>query len=55
MTIRIGISGWTYPPWRGVFYPKCLAQKNELGPKPIKWVANQVVSRFSPLNPEGRE
>ncbi len=30
MTIRIGISGWTYPPWRGVFYPKGLPQKNEL-------------------------
>jgi uncharacterized protein YecE (DUF72 family) len=29
--VRIGIAGWTYPPWRGVFYPKKLAQKNELG------------------------
>jgi uncharacterized protein YecE (DUF72 family) len=28
--IRIGIGGWTYPPWRGVFYPEKLAQKNEL-------------------------
>ena len=28
--IRIGISGWNYPPWRGVFYPKGLAQKKEL-------------------------
>lgn len=28
--IRIGISGWRYPPWRGVFYPKDLAQKREL-------------------------
>ncbi len=28
--IRIGISGWTYPPWRGVFYPKGLAQRKEL-------------------------
>jgi uncharacterized protein YecE (DUF72 family) len=27
--IRIGISGWTYPPWRGVFYPKGLRQKDE--------------------------
>src|SRR4051812_1380718 len=27
---RIGISGWTYAPWRGVFYPKGLTQKNEL-------------------------
>jgi uncharacterized protein YecE (DUF72 family) len=30
MTIRVGISGWTYKPWRGVFYPKGLTQKNEL-------------------------
>jgi uncharacterized protein YecE (DUF72 family) len=28
--IRIGISGWRYPPWRGVFYPKGLPQKEEL-------------------------
>ena len=28
--IRIGIGGWTYEPWRGVFYPKGLAQKREL-------------------------
>ncbi len=28
--IRIGISGWTYAPWRGVFYPKRLAQTREL-------------------------
>jgi uncharacterized protein YecE (DUF72 family) len=29
-TVRIGIAGWTYPPWRGVFYPKGLPQKREL-------------------------
>lgn len=28
--IRIGISGWTYPPWRGVFYPEKLKQSQEL-------------------------
>ncbi len=28
--IRIGIGGWTYPPWRGVFYPEKLAQTKEL-------------------------
>ena len=28
--VRIGISGWTYAPWRGVFYPKGLTQKREL-------------------------
>ena len=30
MTIRVGISGWTYPPWRGAFYPAGLRQKDEL-------------------------
>ena len=29
-TIRIGISGWTYAPWRGVFYPQGVTQKREL-------------------------
>jgi uncharacterized protein YecE (DUF72 family) len=28
--VRIGISGWTYTPWRGVFYPKGLPRKREL-------------------------
>ncbi|HEY6662809.1 MAG TPA: DUF72 domain-containing protein [Sphingomicrobium sp.] len=28
-TIRIGIGGWTYPPWRGVFYPDKLSQAKE--------------------------
>jgi uncharacterized protein YecE (DUF72 family) len=28
--LRIGISGWTYAPWRGVFYPKGLPHKQEL-------------------------
>lgn len=28
--IRIGIGGWTYEPWRGIFYPEGLAQKREL-------------------------
>ncbi|WP_426399614.1 DUF72 domain-containing protein [Ralstonia sp. R-29] len=30
MTVRIGISGWRYAGWRGVFYPKGLAQRREL-------------------------
>jgi uncharacterized protein YecE (DUF72 family) len=29
-SIRIGIGGWTFEPWRGVFYPAGLAQKGEL-------------------------
>jgi uncharacterized protein YecE (DUF72 family) len=28
--IRIGTSGWLYPPWRSTFYPKGLAQRREL-------------------------
>ena len=28
--IRVGIGGWTFAPWRGVFYPADLRQKDEL-------------------------
>lgn len=28
--IYVGIGGWTYEPWRGVFYPEGMAQKREL-------------------------
>lgn len=30
MSAHIGIGGWTYEPWRGLFYPKGLAQAREL-------------------------
>lgn len=30
MAIRVGISGWRYAPWRGVFYPRGLPQRLEL-------------------------
>src|SRR5438874_6725199 len=36
--LRIGISGWTYGPWRGTFYPKDLPQKKEL------WYASRRVN-----------
>jgi uncharacterized protein YecE (DUF72 family) len=29
-SIRVGISGWRYAPWRGTFYPKGLPQRDEL-------------------------
>jgi len=29
-TIRVGIGGWNFPPWRGVFYPSGLRQADEL-------------------------
>ena len=43
-TVRIGISGWTYAPWRGVFYPKGLPQKREL---------EYAASQFSSLEING--
>jgi uncharacterized protein YecE (DUF72 family) len=30
MSIRVGISGWRYVPWRGDFYPRGLPQRAEL-------------------------
>ncbi len=36
---RVGISGWTYPPWRGDFYPKGLPQRREL-----EYAASQLSS-----------
>jgi uncharacterized protein YecE (DUF72 family) len=37
-SIRIGVSGWRYTPWRGVFYPKTLPQRLEL------WYASRIFS-----------
>src|SRR2546421_5017739 len=37
--LRIGISGWTYAPWRGSFFPEGLTQKQELA-----YAARQVNS-----------
>lgn len=30
MAVRVGTSGWVYPPWRGAFYPPGLAHRREL-------------------------
>ena len=30
MTIRAGMGGWTFEPWRGTFYPPGLTQAREL-------------------------
>jgi uncharacterized protein YecE (DUF72 family) len=35
--VRIGVSGWRYTPWRGVFYPRDLPQRLEL------WYASRVL------------
>jgi uncharacterized protein YecE (DUF72 family) len=44
--IRIGLSGWTYPPWRGHFYPKGLAQKRELSFAAAQFPALEINGTF---------
>jgi uncharacterized protein YecE (DUF72 family) len=44
--IRIGIGGWTYPPWRGVFYPDKLPQAKELEFASSKLGAIEINSTF---------
>lgn len=43
-SVRIGISGWNYKPWRGVFYPTGLKQRDELA---------YAASRFSTIEING--
>jgi uncharacterized protein YecE (DUF72 family) len=38
-TIRIGVGGWTFEPWRGTFYPDKLPQKREL-----EYISRQLTS-----------
>ena len=47
--IRVGISGWTYPPWRGNFYPKGLPQKHELAYASRRFNAIEVNGTFYSL------
>lgn len=44
--IRVGIGGWTYPPWRGVFYPEGLPQKRELEYASSRLTAIEINSTF---------
>jgi uncharacterized protein YecE (DUF72 family) len=47
--IRIGISGWTYRPWRGVFYPQGLAHKRELAFAATRFAAIEINGTFYSL------
>jgi uncharacterized protein YecE (DUF72 family) len=40
--IKIGIGGWTFAPWRGVFYPNDLKQKDELAYASRKLTAIEI-------------
>src|SRR5438067_4147747 len=47
--IRVGISGWNYPPWRGNFYPVGLPQKHELAYASRRFNALEVNGTFYSL------
>jgi uncharacterized protein YecE (DUF72 family) len=53
---RIGISGWRYPPWRGVFYPPGLPQHRELEYASRKFPTIEINGTFYSLQrPESFE
>src|SRR5262249_6344349 len=44
--VRVGIGGWVYEPWRGVFYPKGLAQSRELAYAASQLTAIEINGTF---------
>lgn len=44
--IRIGIGGWTFAPWRGVFYPEKLTQAKELNYAASKLTSIEINGTF---------
>ena len=48
-TVRIGISGWRYAPWRNVFYPPGLAQRRELSFAAAKFATIELNGSFYSL------
>ena len=46
--IRAGVGGWTFEPWRGVFYPPGLKQADELNYAAGKLTA---IGRSAPARP----
>lgn len=46
MTIRVGIGGWTFEPWRGVFYPPKLPHARELAHAAERLTAIEVNGTF---------
>lgn len=47
--VRVGISGWTYAPWRGVFYPERLSPKKELAFAAEKFSTIEINGTFYSL------
>jgi uncharacterized protein YecE (DUF72 family) len=44
--IRVGVGGWNFAPWRGVFYPKGLAQAKELAYAGTKLTTIEINSTY---------
>ena len=44
--IRVGIGGWTYPPWRGTFYPDGLPQAESSNLPPANLAAIEINATF---------
>jgi uncharacterized protein YecE (DUF72 family) len=47
---RIGVGGWTYPPWRDVFYPRGLRQADELAWASRKLTALEINATYHSLH-----
>ena len=47
--VRIGVSGWRYPPWRGEFYPDGLRQADELNYASEKFPTVEINGSFYSL------
>ena len=47
--LRVGTSGWRYPPWRGRFYPRGLPQRRELAHLASRLPAVEVNGTFYSL------
>ena len=45
-TIRVGIGGWSYEPWRGTFYPPGLPQKKEMEYNLQTFTATEINATF---------
>jgi uncharacterized protein YecE (DUF72 family) len=47
--VHVGVSGWTYPPWRGDFYPKGLPQREELAHAASRLTSIEINGSFYAL------
>lgn len=45
-TIRVGIGGWSFEPWRGIFYPQGLRQKDEQAYATSQMTAIEINSTY---------